>query len=67
MKQVKHWQDPVNVLLGVWMILSPWVLGFHEVRNAVIATVLTGVVVMVLALWVLATDKDYAWTKKPAH
>jgi hypothetical protein len=23
MKRVKHWQDPVNALLGAWLILSP--------------------------------------------
>src|SRR5882724_11628663 len=28
MKQMKHWQDPVNAVLGAWLILSPWVLGF---------------------------------------
>jgi hypothetical protein len=30
MKQVKHWQDPVNAVLGVWLIVSPWVLGFSR-------------------------------------
>ena len=28
MKQVKHWQDPVNAAAGAWLIVSPWVLGF---------------------------------------
>lgn len=116
MKQLKHWQDPINGLLGVALILSPWALGFSQnptpTSNAVIGgialiavalgamivpraweewaeaaiglwliaapwaldfsadtqamrvSVLTGVVVAVLALWVLATDKDYSsrWT-----
>ena len=112
MKQMKHWQDPVNGLLGVWLIVSPWALGFQSeltaMSNAVIVGILlvaaalgaiflpraweewtegvlglwlavspwalgfstletarvsalaTGVVVIVLALWVLMTDKDYA-------
>jgi hypothetical protein len=112
MKQMKHWQDPVNALVGVWLILSPWALGFQGetnalanavivgvlliaaalgaifvpraweewtegalglwlaispwalgfagLQNAMISTVASGVVVMVLALWVLMTDKDYA-------
>jgi heme/copper-type cytochrome/quinol oxidase subunit 3 len=112
MKQMKHWQDPVNALVGVWLIcspwalgfqdnltalgnavivgilliaaalgaiflpraweewteaalglwlaVSPWVLGFSTVQNALVSAVVTGIVIMVLALWVLATDKDYA-------
>jgi hypothetical protein len=112
MKQMKHWQDPVNGLVGVWLILSPWVLGFQSdmtamanaviigilllatalgaifvpraweewtetalgvwlaispwalgysaLQNATISAVVSGVIVAVLALWVLSTDKDYA-------
>ncbi|HWP13727.1 MAG TPA: SPW repeat protein, partial [Ramlibacter sp.] len=25
MKQMKHWQDPVNAVVGLWLILSPWI------------------------------------------
>ena len=112
MKQIKHWQDPLSAVLGVWLLVSPWVLGFAEqttptvnaavigialiatgigatfvpraweewtegalgvwlvvspwvlafdtLQLAMMSTVLTGVAVLVLALWVLATDKDYA-------
>lgn len=112
MKQMKHWQDPVNALVGVWLILSPWALGFQAETNpmanavivgilliatalgamfvpraweewtetalgawlvvspwalgfsalqmAMLSSVASGVVVIVLALWVLMTDKDYA-------
>ena len=121
MKQMKHWQDPVNALVGVWLILSPWalgfqsnliamgnavivgllliatalgaifvpraweewtetalgawlvvspwVLGFSALKTPMVSAVVSGVVVMVLALWVLATDKDYAgWMgNTPAH
>jgi hypothetical protein len=121
MKQVKHWQDPVNALVGVWLILSPWVLGFQSdlnalsnavivgilliaaavgaifvpraweewtetalgvwlaispwalgfaaLQTAMVSSVASGLVVAVLALWVLVTDKDYAgWmSKTPAH
>ncbi len=117
MKQLKHWQDPINALLGVWLMLAPWATGFSgdptPTSNAVIiglallalglgamlapsaweewtetaiglwliaapwalgfsanlpamrASAVTGVVVAVLALWVLATDKEYsAWMSR---
>ena len=41
MKELKHWQDPLNALIGVGVILSPWILGFQDERvlmaNAVVA------------------------------
>ena len=70
MKQVKHWQDrPRERDHRVWLILSPWVLGFSTLQTATGSAVASGVVVMVLALWVLATDKDYSgWLgKMTAH
>lgn len=121
MKQMKHWQDPVNALVGVWLVLSPWALGFQSdmnalanavlvgllliaaalgaifvpraweewtegalglwlaispwalgfagLQSAMLSAVASGVIVVVLALWVLMTDKDYAgWLgDSPAH
>lgn len=111
MKQVKHWQDPVNAVLGAWLILSPWLLGFAgdtaatptfmsvgvlllagaigaifvpkaweewlavalgvalmaapwlvgfaATQVAVQNALFSGLVVVVLSLWVLGTDDDY--------
>lgn len=120
MKQLKHWQDPVNALLGVWVVLSPWALGFQDMttamanaviiglaliaaslgamivpraweewtegilglwlvispwalrfsmrRDAMLAAVISGIVILALALWTLLTDKDYnSWTHGAAH
>lgn len=111
MRQLKHWQDPVNALLGVWLVLSPWalgfqgntmamsnavvigavlvavavgailvpraweewtegalglwlvvspwILGFGMIRDAMLSTALAGLAVIVLAVWTLLTDQDY--------
>lgn len=120
MTPVKHWQDPVNVMLALWLIASPWVLeftgdtvattatvvigvalaaaalgatlvpraweewaeavlgfalivspvvlGFTATRNAMLSAFMTGVVVLVLSLWVLYVDKDYkSWIGGPVH
>jgi hypothetical protein len=116
MKQVKHWQDPVNAVLGAWLILSPWAaaysgdavatgnavvvgvvliaaalgamlvpraweewteaalgmwlmaspwaLGYAGLGDAMRVATATGVAIVVLALWTLASDKDYsAWLR----
>ena len=53
------WEEWTEALLGVWLMVSPWVLGFatsEVIRNVAVAT---GLVTLVLALWTLLTDKDY--------
>ena len=120
MKPLKHWQDPVNGLLGAWLLLSPWVvgyaaettatynavvvgllllaaalgailapqaweewtevvlglwliaaprlLGFYTADLATAVSATTGVVVVVLALWTLAIDKDYnPWVQERSN
>lgn len=45
-----RWQDVANLVLGVWLFLSPWILGFTDIGNASINAWIFGVVVAVLAL-----------------
>lgn len=59
MKQMKHWQDPVNVLLGAWLISSPWVLGFQDQMPAMWTFVATGVLLAASALGAIFLPK--AW------
>lgn len=42
MKRIKHWQDVANALLGAWLIVSPWVLGYSNVVVAMTSTVAIG-------------------------
>ncbi len=65
--QVFAWQEWVNAALGVWLIISPWVLGFMGLSTAMLNAVIAGAVVLVLALWALATDKDIGGWWSAAH
>jgi hypothetical protein len=47
---VKRWQDWANLVLGVWLILSPWLLGFSGTPAATWNAVVVGVVVALMAL-----------------
>lgn len=50
-----HWEEWANVLLGLWLIGSPWVLGFAGTRAMHLA-IATGVAVAFLAaleLWLV--------------
>ncbi len=45
----------LNVLAGIWLIISPWVLGFNDLQAAFWNTLLVGIAVLVLAAIRLAT------------
>lgn len=59
MKSVKHWQDPANAVLGAWLVVSPWVLGFQGVVIATVTTVAAGA--MLVACNVGAMSLPAAW------
>lgn len=48
-KQLKHWQDPLNGLIGLWFAVSPWVLGFADQRTAAINMVVVGILLIAVA------------------
>lgn len=56
----RAWEEWTEAVLGLWMVISPWVLGFSSQMDAMRSAVASGIVALVLALWVLLTDKDYS-------
>jgi hypothetical protein len=62
-----NWQEWINVLLGLWLIASPWVLGFAHVR-AMHFSVGLGAVVTFLALlelWLVYDGNSQHETSTP--
>jgi hypothetical protein len=47
------WQEWVNLVLGIWLIVSPWLLGFHTHAVARDDAIVVGIVTAVVALWAL--------------
>jgi hypothetical protein len=43
------WEEWLNLLLGLWVVISPWVLGFTEMTTAFQTHVAIGFAVAVLA------------------
>ena len=46
MTQMKHWQDPVNALLGAWLVLSPWAANFADNQVAMVNFVVVGLLLI---------------------
>lgn len=64
MKQVKHWQDPVNAICGAWLILSPWALGFAGTTAAAWNFVVAGVLLVATALGAIFLPRLWEeWTE----
>ena len=45
------------MIVGLWFILSPWLLGFHEVTLVKWANVLVGILLVLLNAWVIFGEK----------
>ena len=55
------WEEWLNLIAGLWLVVAPWLLGFED-SNAVMVDVVIGIVVVVLAtfeIW-LAMDAGKA-------
>lgn len=45
------WASWTNVVLGLWVLISPWALGFAGSGTASTNNVLFGIIIAALALW----------------
>jgi hypothetical protein len=46
--RIRHWQDVASLLLGVWLVLSPFALGFAAAATWI--TVALGLCVILFAV-----------------
>jgi len=46
-----EWEEWANLMLGLWLIVSPWLLGFAANVNAMWTHVVVGVLVAVISAW----------------
>lgn len=53
------WEEWINMGFGVWMIVSPWLLGFASHAGIAMNTVIVGIVVAAMATWVMFSDKEF--------
>jgi hypothetical protein len=46
-----EWNHWLMIVLGGWIVLSPWMLGFYELNLAVWNALLVGCVIILATLW----------------
>jgi len=52
------WAVTINLLVGIWVALSPWLLGLAGNTELMWTSLIVGVAVAVLALWEMRTDPE---------
>src|SRR4051812_29079376 len=55
----KAWEEMVNTLLGIWLVLAPFVLGFTAMTAVAMHTVVIGVLVTAFAVWAMFSDPQF--------
>lgn len=62
------WEEVVNALLGVWLVISPFVLGFSDARTVTYHTIIMGLLVAGFAVWAALVDQDVQkyWHRHPS-
>jgi hypothetical protein len=59
------WEEWVDVILGLWLIVSPWIIGFGKVTTLRWNAVISGAAVVILAIWVLMSGQGRAQRARP--
>lgn len=49
-----------HLLIGLWILVSPWVLGFSGITTALWSNVVAGLLIVTVALWELFGEKRIA-------
>ena len=50
----QSWEEWTKVILGAWLLASPWLLGFSHQTIAAYNIMAVGLVVVILSLWSMA-------------
>ncbi len=62
----RAWEEWTEAILGLALIVSPWVAGYGSQQAATASAFLSGFVIFGLSLWVLMIDKDWGWLRDSA-
>lgn len=56
--QYAQWQAWLTAILGIWVLIAPWVLGFSNVGGALWSHVILGILIALVALWRAWEDRQ---------
>jgi hypothetical protein len=54
-----EWEEWLNLVLGLWLIASPWLLGFASNVNAMWTNMVLGLLVAAVSLWAVWDNRHH--------
>ena len=51
------WLNKIEVIVGIWILVSPWILGFSSLAPALWNSVAVGALVTLLGLWGIFSEE----------
>lgn len=55
--------EAINLIIGIWVFISPWILGFSHTANAAWIMFVFGAIVVIVEIWGMGITKKT--TQKP--
>jgi hypothetical protein len=52
----KAWEEALNIILGICLVASPWVLGFADQVTPTTNAVIVGLLVIAFGVWAMLMD-----------
>ena len=46
-----------QLILGLWVFVSPWLLGFSDISTALWSNIVAGALIIIFALWEIFASK----------
>lgn len=65
--RMEFWQEWINLLLGIWIFVAPWVLGFLHLTNASWDHWVVGALIFLVSIWNLADIRRAPTGFETAH
>ena len=59
---LRAWAELIILVLGAWLLLSPWILGFSASPVLMWNSVIVGALILIFAGWRLAEDRRHTAT-----
>ncbi|WP_155251019.1 SPW repeat protein [Sinorhizobium meliloti] len=53
-----EWEEWANIVIGIWLVVAPWLLGFAPNANAMWTHVVLGLLVAAISAWALWDERQ---------
>lgn len=62
LSQKGQWEDWVNLVLGAWLFVSPWIFGYIGTANIAWNSFIVGALVFLIGIWGVVTARRMPMT-----